>query len=107
EPETVYRPEQIGAGAPTDTLATAAATVKAAGPRNLQIVDDQRLLFSVGPKVLGITEPGEAFTLPVESRSDVIALIPDDARLHVVHEDGAVCSLDRQTLQVASSQRRS
>ena len=57
--------------------------------------------------MLGIKEAGETFALPGESRSDVVALIPDDARLHVVHEDGAVCSLDRQTLQVTGNQRRS
>jgi hypothetical protein len=105
-PISTYRPEQLGAPAPVfETLATGGAKGKSSGPRNLQVIDERRVIFSVGSRLMGLGMES-AFDIPSESRADVVAIIPCDARLHVVHEDGTLCSLDRSTLEVVCNERR-
>jgi hypothetical protein len=80
---------------------------RSAGPRYLQVLDGSRLVFSLGAELRGLGEGGP-FTLPGESASaDIVAILPDERRLHVVHEDGTVCVRDRATLEVTCRERRS
>jgi hypothetical protein len=107
EPLTVYRPERtVSAAFTAQTLVTGAGSAKASGPRNLQALDGRRLIFSVGPGLFTIADRGEVAAISTESRADVVGIIPDEARLHVVHEDGTVSTVDRNTLELAASQRR-
>jgi hypothetical protein len=78
---------------------------RAAGPRHLQLIDAGRLVFALGSELRGIT-PNDTFTVPGESSGDVVAILPDERRLHVVHEDGTICVRDRSTLAVNCRDRR-
>jgi hypothetical protein len=105
-PTSAYRPVQVGAATTFDTLVTGGTKAKVSGPRNLQVVDERRVIFSVGGRVMGLGAEGTPFDVATESHADVVAIIPCDARLHVVHEDGTLCSLDRSTLEVVGNERR-
>ena len=76
------------------------------GPRNLQIVDGKRLIFSLGGR-LAVWDGRATTFLGGESSADVVAIVPDGQRLHAVFEDGTVCTLDRTTLEVTCRERRS
>jgi hypothetical protein len=80
-----------------------------AGPsataRNLQALDDGKLVFSFGNTLVGLDGDSNAFAIPTASSADVIAIVPDERRLIVVHEDGTVCGVDRATFEITCSQR--
>lgn len=78
---------------------------RAAGPRHLQVLDASRLVFSLGPELRGLG-PGGPFTVPDAISADIVAVLSDERRLHVVHEDGTVCARDRSTLGVICRERR-
>lgn len=82
------------------------AASHAPGPRNLQVLDGERLLFSVANRLWLMT--GEDFAeLPAESDADILAIVPTaDRRVLVVHEDGTVCTFDRDARQITARERR-
>jgi hypothetical protein len=82
------------------------AGARAAGPRHLQVLDASRVVFSLGAELRGLGPDGP-FTVPGDGpAADVVALLPDGRRLHVVHEDGTLCVRDRATLAVTCRERR-
>lgn len=81
---------------------------RAAGPRHLQLLDASRVVFALGSELRGLGPTGP-FDLPQETgetRADVVAILPDERRLHVVYEDGTVCVRDRATLRVTCREQR-
>ncbi|HZL37881.1 MAG TPA: hypothetical protein VFC78_21365 [Tepidisphaeraceae bacterium] len=77
-----------------------------AGPRNLCLLDEQTLVLSIGAEL--VAWDGEsARTLPRESESAVLAILPDERQLFIVREDGEICVLDRASRQIVSRERRS
>jgi hypothetical protein len=75
------------------------------GPRNLQVVDENRLIFSLGGR-LAVWDGRTTTFLGAGSSADVVAIVPDGQRLHAVFEDGTVCTLDRATLEVQPARCR-
>ena len=75
------------------------------GPRNLQVIDEHRLLFSVGSR-LWLMSGEDLAQLPPEADAEIIAIVPAERHLLVVHEDGTVCTFDRSTRQVTSREKR-
>lgn len=76
-----------------------------AGPRNLCALDDEMLLLSTGGKLLA-WDGAAARTLPLEAQSEIISIFPIDRQALIVREDGTVDVLDREKLEVVSTQRR-
>jgi hypothetical protein len=77
-----------------------------AAARNLQPLGDGKLVFSFGGTLVGLEgESSNGFAIPTASSADIIAIVPDDRRLIVVHEDGTVCGIDRATLEITCKQR--
>jgi hypothetical protein len=77
---------------------------RAAGPRHLLVLDDA-LVFSLGCE-LRVLESGTPINVPGGADAEVVAILPDGRRLHVVHEDGTVCVRDRRSLEVTCAERR-
>jgi hypothetical protein len=99
------QPQTLPNGSIVASIAGAAAGVaRAAGPRHLQVADDG-LVFSLGAE-LRVLESGSPINVPGGADADVVAILPDGRRLHVVHEDGTVCARDRRTLEVTCTERR-
>jgi hypothetical protein len=74
--------------------------------RNLQpLGDGGRLVFSFGNTLVGIDGDSNAFAIPTASSAEVVAIVPDERRLIVAHEDGTVCGIDRATLEITCKQR--
>jgi hypothetical protein len=73
--------------------------------RNLQPMGEGKLVFSFGNTLVGLDADSNAFAIPTASTADVIAIVPDERRLIVAHEDGTVCGVDRVTLEITCKQR--
>ena len=78
---------------------------RSAGPRNLQLLDDARLIFSVGSRVWVSGGPDLSEVTP-GADCEVIAIIPDAGQMQVVHEDGTIRSIERISLKVTGTQRQ-
>jgi hypothetical protein len=77
-----------------------------AGPRNLRVLDDRRLILSVGP-VLWVLDGDDVSEVGTPaSTADVVAIVPDGRLLHVVHEDGTIATLDVASRQTVGTRRR-
>lgn len=82
--------------------------LRAVGPRHLHQLDSSRTVFTLGSELRGLGPTG-AFTIPgqnAENTADIVAIVPDEQRLYVVHEDGTVCVRDRSTLAVTAREHR-
>jgi hypothetical protein len=75
------------------------------GPRNLHVLDGARLLFSAGPE-LHVLAGEDDETIAPESKAEITAIVPTDGMMLIVHQDGTILSLDRQTRQIVSRQHR-
>lgn len=73
-------------------------------PRFLCSLDDARLVYSRG-RSLVILIRGERTALPPESEYDIVALLPLERELFVVHADGEVMRKNRLTLDTISRAR--
>ncbi len=75
-----------------------------ASPRNLQAIDEQYAVYSLGGqvKILYGTVPVDLQTV---NSAEVIAIVPEAMRLLIVRRDGCVDMLDRATRQIAASVR--
>lgn len=108
-PAAALRPEQLGlraSAAGSSGGTTSFEGAQSPGPRNLQVLDDDTLIFSAGGKVF-TTDLREASPLEGHSTSDVVAILPEERRMVIVHEDGTICTVDRASRQVECVLRRS
>jgi hypothetical protein len=74
----------------------------------VQVLSGGRTVFSFGGKLLGMNGEEDTFALPTSpssGQSEIVAVVPDDLRMLVVHDDGTVCGLDRMTLEVVCRQQ--
>jgi hypothetical protein len=76
-----------------------------AGPRNLQVLDENSLLFNAGSKLF-VTDLERATPLSTESNAEIIAIVRDERQLIIVHEDGTVSGLDPISRAVTLIARR-
>ncbi len=78
---------------------------RAAGPRNLQLLHQSRLIYSVGNQL--IVRAGESrIALPAHSPTDIIAIVPSPRMMVGVHQDGTIVLTDRVSGQIADVRRR-
>jgi hypothetical protein len=73
-------------------------------PRNLQPIDDEYAVYSLGGAVK-LLYGAVPVDLPTTNSSEVIAIMPESARLLIVREDGSIDVLDRITRQITASVR--
>lgn len=98
-PASAIRPEQI--------RAEYGLEASGGGPRNLHCLagGGSRVVFSLGCRVIGV-DGSDLFELPNAAGADVVAILPDDRRLVIVHEDGTVYALDATTRELTCTERR-
>jgi len=112
-PTQVLRPERFGAATDLKDLAggvpplpnTTIAVARQPGPRNVEPLDDRRLLLSVGGK-LWVVDGDEAIDIPSGSSAEIVAIVPDGRTFHVIHEDGTIAAFDGPTRQITSTRHR-
>ena len=106
-PKMVLRPAHLDpSSAPSGAMDGTIQLSKPNSPRNLVVIDDQRLMFSIGARLLTLNAEGHVAALPIESRSEVVAILPDRHGVYVVREDGSIATLDVAALAVSSEERR-
>lgn len=82
-------------------------STRTGGIRNLTVLDDTRLILSVGPAVTVIDGTGTCSIVPMPGNADILALFVEGSRAAVVQEDGTINLLDRAMLTPVAQQRRS
>lgn len=103
-PAAALRPERLGiSAAPPEP--SASSSNHAVGPRNLQVLDESALVFSAGEKLF-FSDGTDVQPVATESAAEIVAIVPDERRLIVVHADGTLCGLDRSTRDLACLTRR-
>jgi hypothetical protein len=112
QPRTVLRPAHLSPGAAT-TAAAAGASMAASvemsrpgSPRNLTAVDRERLVFSIGPRLMAVDGDGKVRVVGGDFGADIVAIVPDRRGVVLVRENGAVATHDRETLAVQGEERR-
>jgi hypothetical protein len=106
-PKMVLRPTHLtGQPAASNSTMTSIEMNKPGSPRNLAVLDENRLIFSIGERLLTLDAGGQAAALPLESRSEIIAILPDRRSVYVIREDGSITTHDPATLAVSAEERR-
>ncbi|HEV8293300.1 MAG TPA: hypothetical protein VGP94_15295, partial [Tepidisphaeraceae bacterium] len=95
------------------TLAMRPVNLLGSGAKNLAILDESRLLFSGGNRLMILQRDGtsaepklSARAAGPDLRAEIIAVLPDATRVVVVLKDGHVQIRDRNSLEVLSQERR-
>lgn len=89
-PATAIRPSKFVA--PEPMVTSESGSTHTAGPRNLRVLDDQTLVFSTGGHLFA-TDGQAVRTVPTESNAEIVAILPDERQLVIVHEDGTIGAL--------------
>jgi hypothetical protein len=112
-PKVLLRPATLAPNVPppipggSGPVGSASIEVSKPGsPRNLAVIDESRLMFSIGPRLLTIDPEGKVASLPVESTADVVAILPDRKAIYVVRENGTVATHDPVSLAVSGEEHR-
>jgi hypothetical protein len=74
--------------------------------RHLNVLDETRLIFSMGQRLFTMDREQNITPMEIEPRSEIVAVIPDNRRIFVVHENGTICVRDRSTLATISEDPR-
>lgn len=90
---------------PEPMLTSDSGSTHTAGPRNLRPIDENTLIFSAGAKLFA-TDLEQVQPIPSQSNSEIIAVLPDERQMLIVHEDGTLCGFDRQSRAVTCLSRR-
>jgi hypothetical protein len=113
-PSLTIRPGQLRGSDNPPPLPTMASptgsqsiSTRTSGIRNLTVLDDTRLVLSVGHALTVIDGTGTCSLVPMAGYAEIIALFVEGMRVVVVQEDGTINLLDRATLNPLSQQRRS
>jgi hypothetical protein len=104
KPESSLRVEKLGLQSRPVTSGSTSESI--AGPRNLEVLNDGAMIFSAGARLFTF-DGTDATAIATPSNSEIIAILPEDKRLVVVHEDGTICTVDRASRDLACLQRRS
>jgi hypothetical protein len=113
EPTVVVRPNPtlVQQTAQSPVMATAGSPslmggrAKLIGPRNLKALEEERIIYSAGPTAYW-SDGSAPIAIDSGTPADVIAIVPDEARIFIVHEDGLVETFDHKSRQITSRQRR-
>jgi len=116
KPTVTLRPAQLPHGVPPPPSATVApalptgsitmASARQQSVRNLNVLDDQRLIFNMGSQLMTVDRLGNVAQINTDPRSEIMAIIPDNRRLIVVHENGVIVTRDRSTLETQNEDAR-
>jgi hypothetical protein len=119
-PSTVIRPIELrGADnlaalpppiptAPSPATSLMSMSTRTSGIRNLTVLDERRLVLSVGHVLTIVNAGGGArSTVAMPGTSEVAGIFADGNRAVVVQDNGTVSLLDRATLSPIAHQRRS
>lgn len=87
-------------------LTSMSISTRTAGIRNLEVLDEDRLIFSVGYYLTTIDKSGLRVPFPMPTSSEVLAILPDADRAIIVQDDGTLSVRDRKTLEMKTTQRR-
>lgn len=90
---------------PEPMVTSDSGSTHTAGPRNLRMLDDNTLAFNAGAKLF-VTDLEQVQQIPSQSNAEIIAVLPEERQLLIVHEDGALCGLDRASRAVNCLWRR-
>ncbi len=104
-PADLPSPSPISVGGSPSLVTTGARSTRASGPRNLQPLDADHLVYSVASELM-ILGDGEARVLGSESKSEIVAILPDERTMLIVHADSTVAVLSRDSRQIIDRQRR-
>ena len=102
-PITALRPTRFMGPEPMQT--SDSGSTHTAGPRNLCALDGNRLVFNAAAKLF-VTDLETVEQLPSQSNAEIIAILPDERQMLIVHEDGTICGLDRVSRGVQCLSRR-
>ena len=102
-PAATLRPDRLGIAEPTITSMSGSTHV--AGPRNLQVLDETALVFSAGSKLF-VSDLADVQPVATDSASEIVAILPDERQMIVVHEDGTLCALDKSSRKMSLIGRR-
>lgn len=91
--------------APSPTSSMSVST-RTSGIRNLTVLDEHRLVLSVGPVLTIVDSAGGRSTVQLSGQADVAGIFVDGHRAVVAREDGTVELRDRATLAPIGQQRR-
>jgi hypothetical protein len=112
-PVSVIRPGELRGADNPPPLPTAPSpmtsmsiSTRTSGIRNLTVLDENRLVLSVGHSLTIIGKDGGRSTMAMPHGAEVGALFIDGTRLVVVQDEGTVSLLDRLSLATISQQRR-
>ena len=107
QPRTVLRPAHLAPSAPmASSSSTSMEMSKPGSPRNLAVLDDSRLIFNIGQRILTLNAEGQMTALPIESANEIVAILPDRGNVYIVHEDGSIATRDLATLTITGDERR-
>ena len=95
-------------GSPSLVTTTAGSRGRRAyGPRNLHVLDDAHLVYSVGNEVVILPRDGEPIALPSETSAEVVAIVPAGERaMLVIHADSTIARLSTDSRTIVDRQRR-
>ena len=85
---------EIGPHEKLATMVAMAVTGTASAPQNLQILDGQYAVFSVGNEVIA-TDTEDRYPLAIESNASVVSIVLSPSEFFAVHEDGLIVHYDR------------
>jgi hypothetical protein len=89
-PASAIRPGRFVA--PEPMITSESGSAHTAGPRNLRVLDDETLIFSAGGNLFS-TDGQTVQPIPTDSNAEIVAILPDERQLVIVHEDGTIASL--------------
>jgi hypothetical protein len=89
-PASAIRPSKFVA--PEPMVTSESGSTHTAGPRNLRVLDEATLVFSAGGKLF-TTDGQTVQPIASDSNADVIAILPAERQLVIVHEDGTIAAL--------------
>jgi hypothetical protein len=110
-PKILLRPSALAPSLPPPTggsgpVDSSIEVNKPGSPRNLTAIDDSRLMFSLGPRLLTIDAEGKVTSLPIESPADVVAILPDRKSVYIVRENGTIATHDLVSLAISGEEHR-
>jgi hypothetical protein len=107
DPPPAPQPTVVSVGGSPSLVTSGSRGQRVQGPRNLQVLDDVHLVYSVGNDVLILPRDGAPTTLPAESNAEVVAILSAGGRtLLVIHGDSTVARLSTESRGIVDRQRR-
>ena len=95
-------------GSPSLVTGAGSGAHRFVGPRNLQVLDEAHLVYSLWHEVVILPRDGQPTILPAESNAEVVAILPGGGRtMLVIHADSTVARLSTESRTIVDRQRRS